>query len=470
MGRNRSMKIPRLMIAAPQGRSGKTTVAIGLCAVLRKKGLQVKPFKKGPDYIDPSWLAAAAASKSGCTNLDTFLFSKDILLQGFQKSCAGADLAVIEASMGLYDSSFENGKGSSAWLSRHLQTPIILVVNCARMTRSTAAMVSGYMNFEKGTHIAGVILNNISGQRHANTIMKALEHHCGIPVLGVLPKDTSLCIPERHLGIVPAREHSEAEGIIGRISDFFERNADVDRIIQVACTAPDLPDQQLRVQKPVVAAAARIGVLSDSVFTFYYPENLQALEQAGAELVYIDSLHDKGLPDIDALYIGGGFPELYAHELEANVSLRKDIAQSAGGGLPVYAECAGLMYLCRSIRTAQGEYQMCGVIDADVTIGKKPVGHGYVMSEVTRDNPFFTRGAMIYGHEFHYSKLKYEKDPEFAFRMRRGFGVNGINDGVMINNLVAAYAHIHAWGVPEWAPAFLRAAVHRSLEKNKIKV
>jgi cobyrinic acid a,c-diamide synthase len=161
---------------------------------------------------------------------------------------------------------------------------------------------------------------------------------------------------------------------------------------------------------------------------------------------------------------------LYAAGLESNSTLRKDIAHSAGEGLPIYAECAGLMYLCRSIRTAQGTYQMCGVIDADVTIGKKPVGHGYVMSEVTRDNPFFTKGAMIYGHEFHYSKLTYEKDPEFAVRMRRGFGVNGINDGVVVDNVFASYAHIHAWGVPEWAPAFVRAAVARHIETSKVKV
>ena len=330
-------------------------------------------------------------------------------------------------------------------------------------------MVSGYMNFEKGTHIAGVILNNISGKRHADTIVKAMEHHCGIPVLGILPKDHSLCIPERHLGILPAGEHSEAEGMIEQISDFFERNADIDRIISVACSAPDLPDQQIRPLKPV-NAAVKIGVLYDRVFTFYYPENLRALEQAGAELVHIDSLHDIHLPDVDALYIGGGFPELYAAELEANVSLRKNIMQSAGDGLPVYAECAGLMYLCRSIRIAQKAYQMCGVMEADVTISKKPVGHGYVMSEVVRDNPFFTKGAVIYGHEFHYSRLTYDRAPEFACRMRRGFGVNGINDGLMFNNVVASYVHIHAWGVPEWAPAFVRTAAARHAEKRTVKV
>lgn len=457
------------MIAAPQGRSGKTTVAIGLCAALRKRGLQVKPFKKGPDYIDPSWLAAAAKSASGCTNLDTFLFQQAVLAPGFQRSCEGADVAVVEASMGLYDSSFEDGKGSSAWLSRHLQLPVILVVNCARMTRSAAAMVSGYMNFERGTNIAGVILNNISGKRHAGTITRAIEQYCGIPVIGILPKNNSLNIPERHLGIMPVREHSESEETIRQISDFFESNTDIARILQIAASAPDLPDLHEKVLKPV-KPVAKIGVLSDRVFTFYYPENIKALETAGAELINIDSLHDKNLPDIDALYIGGGFPELYASELEANITLRMDIAKSAADGLPIYAECAGLMYLCRSINTAHGSYEMCGIFNADISIEKKPLGHGYVISEIMRDNPFFTTGSMIYGHEFHYSRLNFAETPEFASRMRRGFGVNGITDGLVVNNVFASYAHIHSWGVPEWAPALVKSAVTRRKETSKIKV
>jgi cobyrinic acid a,c-diamide synthase len=461
------MQIPRLMIAAPQGRSGKTTVSIGLCAALNKRGLKVKPFKKGPDYIDPSWLSAAAGSS--CTNLDTFLFPGDMLLPGFQMSCSGADLAVIEASMGLYDSSFENGKGSSAWMARNLQTPVILVVNCTRMTRSAAAMVSGYMNFERGTHIAGVILNNISGKRHAATITKALEHHCGIPVLGVLPRDADLHIPERHLGIVPAREHTEADSIINSIADFFETNADVDRIMQLALRTPELPELRVRQSKPA-SGSVKIGVLSDKVFTFYYPENLQALRKSGAELVYIDSLSDEHLPEIDALYIGGGFPELYVEQLEANASLRVEIAAMVEDGLPVYAECAGLMYLCRSICLGHQTYRMCGIIGADVTMGKKPQGHGYIIAEVAGENPFFTKGTLINGHEFHHSRIKFDEDPEFAYRMRRGFGVNGLADGVIYKNMFAAYAHIHAWGVPEWAPNFVRAARLRQVRINKVKV
>lgn len=463
------MKIPRLMIAAPQGRSGKTTVSIGLCAALYRKGLKVKPYKKGPDYIDPSWLETAAKSSSGCTNLDTFLFSKEILLPSFQKSCHGADIAVIEASMGLYDSSFENGRGSSAWLARHLQAPIILVINCMRMTRSAAAMVSGYMNFERGTHIAGIILNNISGKRHADTVMKALEHHCGIPVLGVLPRESNLRIPERHLGIVPADEHAQKEKIIRDIADLFERNADIERIIRVACTAPDLPDSLRRESRPV-RSSVRIGVLRDVAFSFYYPENLQALEQSGAELIYINSLHDSRLPDIDGLYIGGGFPELYAEGLEANVGLRSDIARAAFDGLPVYAECAGLMYLCKSLLAPHNSYQMCGVINAEVAVQTRPVGHGYIIAEIARDNPFFAVGTVIYGHEFHYSRLRFVAEPDFACRMRRGFGINGKADGVVLNNVFASYAHIHAWGVPEWAPAFVRVARARREETMKIKI
>lgn len=463
------MKIPRLMIASPQGRSGKTTVAIGLCAALKRRGYAVKPFKKGPDYIDPSWLAAACQWRGGCTNLDTFLYSKEVLLPGFLKSCEGADIAIIEASMGLYDSSFENGKGSSAWMSRQIKTPIILVLNCARMTRSAAAMVSGYMNFEQGTHIDGVILNNISGTRHADTVMKALEHYCGIPVLGVLPRDEGLCIPERHLGIIPAAEHLETDRIILGIADYFERNSDIDRIARVACSAPDLPDQKGSIRKQS-SAMCRIGVLYDSVFTFYYPENLQALEQSGAELVYIDSVHDRSLPAIDALYIGGGFPELYASELEANIDLRNDIARAARADLPVYAECAGLMYLCKSVNTGHGIFQMCGVFDADVTVHKRPVGHGYVISEVTGENTFFAVGTVIHGHEFHYSRLSFTRQPQFACRMSRGYGVDGHADGLVLNKVFATYSHIHAWGVPEWAGALVKAAAARHEETCKVNV
>jgi cobyrinic acid a,c-diamide synthase len=461
------MHIPRLMIAAPQGRSGKTTVAIGLCAALSLRGLKVKPFKKGPDYIDPSWLTAAAGRS--CTNLDTFFCDRRTLLRGFQESCVGADLAVIEASMGLYDSSSEDGIGSSAWLARQLQTPIAMVVNCQRITRSVAAMVKGYLDFEPGTRIAGVILNNVAGVRHVDTMVKSLEQHCGLPVLGALPKDVCLNIEERHMGIVPLKEEDEACVMIDRIGKIFKADADIDKILQIACTVPALPHVQSS-PTPVKQSPVRIGVLADRAFSFYYPENLQALRQAGAQLFFIDSMNDKSLPDVQALYIGGGFPELYADALEANSSLRQSIAEAAEDGLPIYAECAGLMYLCRSILRDGKAYNMCGVIKADVEIEEKPQGHGYVIVEVIKDNPFFEKGETLRGHEFHHSRLVNAEDLHCIYNVRRGHGIDGQSDGILHKNVFAAYTHIHAWGVPSWARNFVRLAAARRGIANQITV
>ena len=473
------MQIPRLMIAAPQGRLGKTTVAIGLCAALRQRGLKVKPFKKGPDYIDSSWLTAA--SGISCGNLDPFMFDLPTLMKGFQKASNGADITVIEASMGLYDSSCEDGQGSSAWLARQLQTPIILVVNCARMTRSTAAMVRGYQDFERGTHIAGVILNNVGNARHESTIVKALEHHCGIPVLGALPRDVRLSIRERHLGIVPLQEQAEAAAMIDRISSIFMKHTDIDRILDIARESVGLLRFARNDSVEVVIARSaatkqssvqlvNIGVLADKAFTFYYPENLEALDQAGACLVYIDSFKDDRLPEIDALYIGGGFPEVYAEELEANAHLRQSIKAVVESGLPVYAECAGLMYLCNAIIKDGRAISMCGVIKSSIIIEKKPQGHGYVMAEVTGDNAFFGKGSLLRGHEFHHSRLSTTEGLKFAYKVTRGHGVDGHNDGIVYKNVLAAYTHLHAWGVPDWAVNFVKLAASRQRAGQKSSV
>jgi len=460
------MQTARLMIAAPQGRSGKTTVAIGLCAALRESGMKVKPFKKGPDYIDPSWLTAAAGVP--CSNLDLFMFDRAALVKGFREDCEGTDLALIEASMGLYDSPLEDGEGSSAWLARELQVPIILVVNCSRMTRSAAAMVCGYINFEPGTPVAGVILNHVGNPRHESTIVRAIERHCGIPVLGALPRDDRLVIRERHLGIVPLQEQAEAATMIDRIGSVLRQYADIDRILEIARIDkgdPVIARSAATKQSPV--ASVKIGVLADKAFSFYYPENLDALQQNGAQLIYIDSLRDNRLPAIDALYIGGGFPELYAAELEANAGLRQDISAGAESGLPVYAECAGLMYLCRSVTSGGRAYNMCGVIPADAAIEKKPQGHGYVSAEVTGQNPFFPPGTLLKGHEFHHSRLLNVGRMRYAFRVTRGNGIDGSNDGFIYKNVLAAYMHLHARGVPSWAQNFVRlAASRRSAEKK----
>ena len=308
---------PRVLISAPQGRSGKTIVSIGLCAAFAGRGLSVQPFKKGPDYIDPSWLTAAAGRS--CRNIDPFLVTQETWLTSFHRACQGADLAIIEGAMGLYDSLDSEGLGSTAHVARLLQAPVILVVNTARMTRSIAAMIIGYQRFEPETDIAGVILNNVSGSRHERKLVAAIEQYCGIPVLGSMPRDDNLGIAEQHLGLSPYRQSEETTFIIERIHDAIKAYLDVDGILAIANKSKTqrIPITSEPERK---APLVQIGVILDQAFNFYYPENLEALHQAGANLVFIDSLEDQILPDIDGLYIGGGFPELFLERLEANSS------------------------------------------------------------------------------------------------------------------------------------------------------
>jgi len=448
-------RLPTVVIAAPQGRSGKTTVSIGLCAALARRGLKVQPFKKGPDYIDPSWLAAATGRS--WRSLDTFLLPEDTLLASYGRACRDADFALVEGAMGLYDAPDEEGKGSTARLARLLHAPVILVINTARMTRSVAAMVSGYRHFEPDTNVAGVILNSVSGSRHESKLRAAVERHCGIPVLGSIPRDESLGIPQRHLGIVPRGEVRESAAVIDQISVRLEGRLDLDAILAVARQATG-PAAALADRPERAAPTVRIGVLSDRVFTFYYPENLEALAEAGAELVPVDSLLDQRLPDVDGLFIGGGFPELFLEELEANTGLRQDIARAIEEGLPVYAECAGLMYLCSRIRWRSREHEMVGVIPGEVEIHERPQGHGYVAVDVVGDNPFFPRGQTLRGHEFHYSRLAPPKGLTYAYAVRRGRGMDGEVDGIVYKNTFAAYTHLHALGTPQWARAFVSVA------------
>jgi len=443
---------PRVMVGAPSGRSGKTIVSVGLCDAFRKRGLSIQPFKKGPDYIDASWLSAA--SNKSCRNLDAFLMSEATLLKSFEQTSIGSDLVIIEGNMGLYDGIDKNGRGSSAHLARMIRTPVILVINTERVTRSVAALVNGYKNFEPDTPIAGVILNNVSGQRHKAKLVDAIERYCKIPVLGAIPRDAGLNITERHLGLIPFRESISGLSAIEHILRVIKGCMDIDGILSIARSAERyfVKGEEEKNKKEI---NVRIGVLFDQVFNFYYPENLEMLMNSGAELLFIDSIKDTRLPRIEGLYIGGGFPELFSAELEANKGLRHEIALAIEGGLPVYAECAGLTYLCRGIRWQGRRYEMVGAIPADIEICKRPQGHGYVEVEVGNENPFFPLGSVLRGHEFHHSKLLYSDDLKFAYKIKRGHGIDGKVDGVFFKNLFAAYTHLHALSVPQWAEGFV---------------
>ncbi|MFC1990072.1 cobyrinate a,c-diamide synthase [Chloroflexota bacterium] len=443
---------PRVLISAPQGRSGKTIVSLGVCAALRHRGLAVQPFKRGPDYIDPSWLTAAAGRN--CRNLDLFLIPEKELLPSFLRASQGADLALIEGAMGLYDGLDQAGWGSTAHVARILNAPVILTVNTARMTSSIAAMVTGYQRFQPDINIVAVILSNVSSSRHEQKLKAAVEQYCGIPVLGSIPRDEHLCIPQRHLGIIPNREDENSSLVIDQIRRRLEDCINLEAILDIARGASSDIAASFETQKRK-EAVVRIGVMLDRVFTFYYPENLEALTQAGAELVFIDSLQEQQLPEVDGLYIGGGFPELFSEELEANRSLRQNIAQAIEEGLPVYAECAGLMYLCRNIQWHGHQHEMVGVFPSEVEICEKPQGHGYVVAEVTGENPLFPIGLMLHGHEFHYSRLSQFDGLKSAYHLHRGRGIDGKADAIIYKNVFAAYTHLHSSGVPQWAESFV---------------
>jgi len=460
-----------LLISSPQGHSGKTIVTVGLCNLLTQRGLLIQPFKKGPDYIDPSWLTIAAGRS--CRNLDLFLVPKEKLIQTFEQACEKADLAIVEGAMGLYDGL--DTQGTTAEIARLLNIPVVLLVNTSRMTSSIAAMVMGYQHFQPETNIAGVLLNYVSGIRHENKLRNAVEKYCRIPVVGSIPKDQDLRIMERHLGLIPSSESGGAALLVERIGRKLESRLDLDKILKIARSskAPQAPSLLLkkrktkksplpegerdRVRETAGAKKVRIGIIRDRAFNFYYPENLEALANEGAELLFINSFKDR-LPKADGLYIGGGFPEFFLRELEGNRGLRGDIAEAVQRGLPVYAECAGLMYLSQKIHWQGRSYEMVGAIPAEVQVSEKPQGHGYVIAEVMDENPLFPIGLTIRGHEFHHSKVSTKKGVKFAYQIRRGHGIDGQRDGVLYKNIFAAYTHLHALGTPSWAEAFVSLA------------
>lgn len=456
---NQSLYVPRVVIAAPHGQSGKTTVTIGLIGALIGMGIKVQPFKKGPDFIDPSWLSRVAGRP--CRNLDCFFMDDATIRQSLIQASAGAQITVIEGAMGMFDGIDFEGSGSTAQIAKILGAPVILVVDCHRMTRSVAALVKGFKEFDPQVNLAGVILNSVARPRHQEMLTRAIEEYCGLPVLGTIPKNAACAIPSRHLGLIPAEEESQLQGAITAIVQTVGKNINLEKIMEIAGSAPLLPvTADFLTSQTVKPDPVRIGVIRDSAFSFYYPENLEQLVQAGGELVAINALDDQILPDLDALFIGGGFPEVFAEGLSANQAIRQAIGQKIEAGLPVYAECGGLMYLGRNIIKDEQKFPMVGVLPFDVVLKNKPQGHGYTVMQVEKENPFFATNSLVRGHEFHNSALVNcdWSGIEFAFKVQRGHGIDGVNDGIMYKQVLAAYNHIHASGVREWAKNFIASA------------
>jgi cobyrinic acid a,c-diamide synthase len=511
------MEFPRIIIAALRGGSGKTILSIGVIAALNKLGKSVAPFKKGPDYIDAGWLTLAAGRP--CYNLDSFLLSPSDNLHSFLSHSVNCDISVIEGNRGLYDGIDLQGSTSTAELAKLIKCPVILCVDCTKVTRTLAAVVSGCSQFDSDVMINGVILNRVANPRHEKKIRDSIDHYCGIPVIGAIPKLGEQHFPERHLGLVPTPEHDWANDSIEAITEVAKKYIDLEALIDVAKNAPDLEpevrsqktedgdlnsevgsrnaeieDQQQeardqwpetsarqpesadqnpvsRIQHPVASIqqpvssvenpAVRIGIVRDSAFQFYYPENVDALIEHGAEIIFISPLKDREPPELDGLYIGGGFPETHAGQLAANTEFNAQLKSMAEDGFPIYAECGGLMYLGENLILEDKSYPMVGILPLTFDFFKRPQGHGYTIIKVEKENPYYDVGTEIRGHEFHYSRVskRDRQKGDLVFRMERGAGIEKDRDGILYKNVLATYTHIHGLGTPGWAAALIRNAI-----------
>ena len=469
------MRFPRIIIAALRGGSGKTILSTGLIAAWLKRNKSIAPFKKGPDYIDTGWLALAA--NRPCYNLDTFLLKTSQILHSFLTHTQTNDVAVIEGNRGLYDGIDLAGSTSTAELAKLLKTPVLLCVDCTKITRTMAAVISGLVQFDPDVMIKGVVLNRVAGARHERILRDNIEHYCGIPVLGAIPKLKTQIFPERHMGLVPTPEHDWAGESIATAAQVASDHIDLDAVYDCIQDLPPIKpaansqqpaadshkntiDSQ-KVKTDSGLPHPRIGIIKDSAFQFYYPENIDALKVAGAQIVFISPLVQKSLPELDALYIGGGFPETHAQQLSENESFRDALKAKAEDGLPVYAECGGLMYLGQELVLEAKSYPMVGLLPLTFDFYPRPQGHGYTVVTVENDNPYFEIGTEIRGHEFHYSRvLKWIGDEkDLAFQMQRGVGITKDRDGLCYKNVLATYTHIHALGTPQWALALVRNAI-----------
>lgn len=463
MNTNSKNFTPRITVAALRGGSGKTITSLGLARALAEQGHKIATFKKGPDYIDAAWLGMAAGR--ACRNLDPFLMTQQTIIRSFLQGSAGSNLAIIEGNRGLFDGVNLQGGFSTAELAKTLGSPVLLVVDCQKVTRTMAAMICGCRDFDPGTRILGVILNRVAGSRHETMLRQSIEEYAQIPVLGKIPRMKKDPLPMRHLGLTPADEYAGPEKALDLLAAIIRENLDINRLLKLAresATTVKLKEHQAECsEKSRFRSPVRIGVIRDAAFQFYYPENLEALEREGAELVFLNAISDRDVPDIDALYIGGGFPETQAEQLSANREFMEPLRNMIENGLPVYAECGGLMYLGRNLLWKDRSYPMLGVLDWDFVLKKRPVGHGYSILDFVRESPFFPAGDVLRGHEFHYS-LPVRAGNEngyFCCRVQRGHGFDGRADGFCYKNVFGTYTHIHGLGNEQWAARMAAAAL-----------
>ncbi len=456
--------IPRIVVSGLRGGSGKTILSLSLITSLLKKGFTITPFKKGPDYIDAGWLATASGVP--CYNLDLFMMSPEQAVQSFISHSSYSQIALVEGNRGLYDGVDHEGTYSTAELAKLLNAPIILTIDCTKTTNTIAAMVLGCQKMDPNVSLGGVVLNQVATNRQEALIRKSIKEKCKVPVLGAIPRLKEDPFPERHMGLTPFQEHQDIEKSITIVAEIGSKYLDIDAIMKVAESAgvikmsPELGVKSLDEKSNKNSEIPRIGIIRDSAFQFYYQENFEELEKRGANLVEVSPLREDTLPALDALYIGGGFPETHVIALAENTSFRDSLYNAIQSGLPVYAECGGLMYLGKSIILKDKTYPMVGSLPITFGLEKRPQAHGYTIVEIENANPYFSQKAVLKGHEFHYSKVLEvsENEAYMAFKVRRGKGIVDKKDGMCYKNVLAAYTHLHAIGTQEWADGMVRCA------------
>jgi cobyrinic acid a,c-diamide synthase len=470
-----NFNIPRIVVSGFRGGGGKTILSLCLIACWNKRAYRIIPFKKGPDYIDAGWLSRFAGTP--CFNLDLFMMPRQQVLQSFishtkpppfNKEDYKGIIAIIEGNRGLYDGVDHAGTYSTAQLAKLLDSPVIIIVDCTKVTNTAAAMLLGLQTADPDVKIKGVVLNRIATSRQENLIRRAITERCQLPVLGAIPRLKHDPFPERHMGLTPHQEHLNIKKSLEVVEDIGKRYLDLDGIWKIASNAPAIKmSSEFRVQssgkdirRKTQKSKLKIGVIKDSAFQFYYQENLEELEKRGVKLIEINVIKERLLPKVDALYIGGGFPETHALALAENVSFKRSLFDAVEKGLPVYAECGGLMFLGKEILLNNRSYPMTGILPVSFSLDKKPQAHGYTIVEVERKNPYFPLKTELKGHEFHYSKVINIKEGQtyMAFNVKRGRGIVNNKDGLCYKNVLATYTHLHALGSVEWVEGLIGCA------------
>lgn len=449
------MQLPRVLIAGTHSGCGKTSVSLGLLRALARRGMHPQPFKVGPDFIDPLLLAAAAGRP--CRNLDSWMLPHPTVVELLARGADGSQAALIEGMMGLYDGR-AGDEGSTAEVARLLGVPVILVIDVGGASRSAAATALGFAAFDPQLNIAGVIANRAGGARHVETLRAALAPS-GIPLLGALPWDDRLRIPERHLGL--AADLPASQDAIEALADAVAAHVDVDAVMRIARTAPPVVVRgPLAFPAMPAPASARIGLARDKAFSFYYQDGLEMLEAAGARLVPFSPLHDRALPEVDGLYLGGGFPEIHARDLAENAPMRRAVAAAVAGGMPVYAECGGMLYLAEELIDGTRRTEMVGVLPATARMHGRPTALSYVTLEAETDTLLLRAGESVRGHEFHWSTIDVRGPVALAYRAVDGEGIADGRDGIAAPGFLAGYTHVHFASKPEMAQRFVDACRH----------